>query len=102
MDPAFELDNLSFKTRLIVMNDPLMVADFKAQFSDVLNKVRRGEEVVLGYGRKREKIAVLVPYEKYRRAMGKNTERKLGTLAGQGEVIFAENFKLSDTEFLNS
>ena len=84
------------------MNDTLMVADFKAQFSDVLNKVRRGEEVVLGYGRKREKIAVLVPYEKYRRALGKGTGRKLGTLAGRGEVIFADDFKLSDAEFLDS
>jgi len=40
-----------------------MVADFKAQFSDVLDRVRSGEEVVVGFGRKREKIALLVPYD---------------------------------------
>lgn len=84
------------------MNDTLLVADFKAQFSDVLVKVRRGEEIVLEYGRKREKIAVLVPYEKYRRTLGKGIERKLGTLASQGEVIFADDFKLNDEEFLRS
>ncbi len=84
------------------MNDTLMVADFKAQFSDVLDKVRRGEEVVLGYGRKREKIAVLVPYEKYRRVMGSGTKRQAGRLAGKGEVIFMDDFKMSDEEFLKS
>ncbi|MFO1472035.1 MAG: type II toxin-antitoxin system prevent-host-death family antitoxin [Turneriella sp.] len=84
------------------MNDPLMVADFKAQFSDVLNKVRRGEEVVLGYGRKREKIAVLVPYEKYRRAMGKNTETQTGYASGSGRSNFAGKFQAQRYEFLNS
>jgi len=79
----------------------LMVADFKAQFSDVLDRVRSGEEVVLGFGRKREKIAVLVPYDKYRKAMAKGKNRRSGSLAGRGEVIFTENFKFTTEEFLN-
>ncbi len=84
------------------MEDLLMVADFKAQFSDVLDKVRQGEEVVLGYGRKKEKIAVLVPYEKYRRAMAGTAKRRAGSLAGKGKVIFQDDFKITDDELLHS
>jgi prevent-host-death family protein len=82
------------------MDTMLMVADFKADFSEVLHKVRNGEEVVLGYGRNREKIAVLVPYEKYRRLTAPKVKRKAGTLAGKGEFIFGPNFKMTDEELL--
>lgn len=82
------------------MDSLMMVADFKAQFSDVLGKVRNGEEVFLGYGRRREKIAVLVPYEKYRRLTKANVKRQAGTLAGKGEVVFGKDFKMTDEEFL--
>ncbi|MFO1481674.1 MAG: type II toxin-antitoxin system Phd/YefM family antitoxin [Turneriella sp.] len=84
------------------MDALLMVADFKAQFSDVLDKVRQGEEVVLGYGRKKEKIAVLVPYEKYRRTMAGATTRRAGSLAGKGKVIFQDDFKISDDDLLRA
>jgi antitoxin (DNA-binding transcriptional repressor) of toxin-antitoxin stability system len=80
----------------------MMVADFKSQFSDVLDKVRQGEEVVLGYGRRKVKIAVLVPYEKYRRTMAKGHGRRAGSLAGKGKVIFQDDFKISDQELLKS
>ena len=78
----------------------LMVADFKAQFSDVLGKVRNGEDVVLGYGRNREKVAVLVPYEKYRRLTSRKTKRQAGSLAGKCEVTFGKDFKMTDEELL--
>ncbi|AFM11513.1 type II toxin-antitoxin system Phd/YefM family antitoxin [Turneriella parva] len=84
------------------MQDALMVADFKARFSDVLAKVRNGEEVVLEYGRRHEKIAVLVPYEKYRRLTAGKTKRQAGTLAGKVEVFFGKDFKMTDQEFLDS
>lgn len=77
-----------------------MVADFKSQFSDVLAKVRNGEEVILEYGRRHEKIAVLVPYEKYRRLTSGNSKRQLGSLAKQVKVVFEKDFKLTDEEFL--
>jgi prevent-host-death family protein len=84
------------------MFETLMVADFKSHFSDVLGKVRNGEEVVLEYGRRHEKIAVLVPYEKYRRLVGRQQPRRLGVLEGKGEAIFAPDFKMSDDEFLKA
>lgn len=84
------------------MTEALMVADFKSHFSDVLGKVRNGEEVVLEYGRRHEKIAVLVPYEKYRRLVGRQQPRRLGVLEGKGEAIFAPDFKMSDDELLKA
>ena len=67
-----------------------------------LGKVRNGEEVVLEYGRRHEKIAVLVPYEKYRRLVGRQQPRRLGVLEGKGEAIFAPDFKMSDDELLKA
>ena len=84
------------------MLEALMVADFKSHFYDVLGKVRNGEEVVLEYGRRHEKIAVLVPYEKYRRLVGRQQPRRLGVLEGKGEAIFAPDFKMSDDELLKA
>jgi prevent-host-death family protein len=98
----FLFDIMSFYLYHCGMIDALMVADFKSQFSDVLGKVRNGEEVVLEYGRRHEKIAVLVPYEKYRRLVGRQKPRRLGVLAGKGEVVFAPGFKMSDDAFLNA
>jgi prevent-host-death family protein len=81
------------------METALQVADFKANFSAVLDRVRDGDEIVLSYGRKKEKVAVLVPYEKYRKKRDKKFKRKAGTLEGKGEVIFMPDFKITDEEF---
>jgi len=45
----------------------LAVGEFKTHFSEVLDEVKNGEEFVVCYGRKKEKVAVLVPYEKYQK-----------------------------------
>ncbi|MCB1147140.1 MAG: type II toxin-antitoxin system Phd/YefM family antitoxin [Leptospiraceae bacterium] len=82
------------------MSEIFVVADFKANFSEVLHKVRQGEDVILGYGRKKEKIAVLVPYEKYRKAIAPAKPRTLGALQKRGRVVFEDNFKMTDLEFL--
>lgn len=41
------------------------VGELKPNFSDILHDVRGGEEVVISYGRRKEKVAVIVPYKKY-------------------------------------
>jgi prevent-host-death family protein len=41
------------------------VGQLKPNFSDILNDVRAGEEILISYGRKKEKVAVIVPYNKY-------------------------------------
>jgi antitoxin (DNA-binding transcriptional repressor) of toxin-antitoxin stability system len=74
----------------------MTVGCFKAHFSEVLNLVQHGEDVVISYGKKKEKIAVLVPFERY---AGK-PERTLGLLAGKGSFSVHEDFKVSDDELL--
>ncbi len=76
----------------------LQVADLKANFSEILEDVKKGEEITISFGRKKEKIAVIVPYSKYKKSMN----RKLGILEGKASYEIPENFKFTDEEFLRS
>lgn len=76
----------------------MQVAELKARFSAVLEEVKKGEEITVSYGRKKENIAVLVPYKKYR----EKAKRKLGIYKGKASVVFKDNFKMTDEEFLGS
>ena len=76
----------------------LTVGELKAKFSEVLAQVRDGEKIIISFGRKREKVAVLVPYLQYRA----KPERKLGLLEGRGRCVIHRDFKLSDEEILTS
>ncbi len=75
----------------------LTIGEFKAQFSDVLTAVQAGESVIVCYGRKKRRVAALVPYAQFAAGSGK---RALGLLKGKGGFTLAENFALSDDEFL--
>ncbi len=76
----------------------LTIGELKARFSEVLGRLRQGQEIVISYGKKREKVAVLIPYSHY----STKPERKLGLLKGQGHCVIHEDFKLSDEEMLTS
>ncbi len=78
--------------------ETLKVGELKTNFSTVLKKVRAGKEIIISFGKKDEKIAVLVPYAKYRN----NTPRPLGILKGKAKVIIKEDFQMTDEEFLSS
>ena len=75
----------------------MTVGHFKAHFSQVLDIVQHGEDVVISYGKKKEKIAVLVPYDRYE---GK-PQRILGLLADKATFSTAADFKVSDDELLS-
>jgi len=77
----------------------MTVGALKRNFSSALEAVRRGESIVVEYGRTHEEVAVLVPFREYG-ATG--SERPLGLLAKQGSVRFAADFSLSDEELLES
>jgi len=83
---------------IILIIKTLQVADLKANFSEILEDVKRGEEITISYGRKKEKIALIVPYSKYK----KNMNRRLGILEGEAGYEISENFKFTDEEFLQS
>lgn len=75
----------------------MTVSQFKSHFSEVLDLVQNGEDIVISYGKKKEKIAVLVPFANY---AGK-PQRTLGLLAGKASFAMADDFKISDDELLS-
>lgn len=75
----------------------LAVGDFKTHFSEVLDEVKHGEEFVVCYGRKKEKVAVLIPFEKYWKK-----QVTLGVLEGVATYRIHDDFDMTDEEFLGS
>ena len=73
----------------------LKIGELKANFSEVLELVRKGEKIIISYGKKGEKVGIIIPYEEYKK------ERKLGILKDRGKLEF-KDFKMTDEEFLNS
>lgn len=76
----------------------MTVGELKARFSEVIDLVQKGEDVVISYGKKKEKIAVLIPFSQYER----KPARTLGLLQGKASFEIAEDFKITDQELLSS
>lgn len=72
----------------------MAVGELKARFSEVVEAVKNGEEVVISYGKKKQNIAVLVPYETYKH----RNSIKLGSLAKTVKVRFEADFEMSEEE----
>jgi len=75
----------------------LPVGELKAQFSEVLEKVRQGEKFGILYGKKKKPIAMIVPFSE----VEEKKERKLGILEGKFQVKFANDFKMTEEELLD-
>ena len=75
----------------------LNVGELKANFSQVLEDVKKGEKIAISFGKKKEKLAVIVPYQTYARKT-----RKLGLCEKKATYKIHKNFKLSEEELLNS
>ncbi|GAB3641740.1 hypothetical protein GCM10027423_23760 [Spirosoma arcticum] len=73
----------------------MTVGDLKSHFSEVLERIKAGEEIAVTFGKKKEIVAYLIP-----RSARQPAKRKLGLLAGTGKVTFAPDFKLTEDEFL--
>jgi len=76
----------------------MAVGELKARFSEVLEEVRRGHSVAVGFGKQKKKVAVLIPYEEYQ----KTTKRRLGVMESRGTYRVRKDFKMSDEELLSS
>ena len=74
------------------------IGELKTGFSEILKKIRSGEEIVISYGKKREKVAVLVPYSAY----ASTPERSLGLLKDRAGCIIHGDFEISEEEMLTS
>jgi antitoxin (DNA-binding transcriptional repressor) of toxin-antitoxin stability system len=75
----------------------LSLAEAKARFSAVLKDVGLGNEVAITYGRKKETIAVIIPYKAWK----KSKKRQLGSLEGKVTVKFSKDFSIGDEELVN-
>ena len=73
------------------------VADFKARFSDLLNKVRGGERIAIQFGRRKETVAILVPAG----AGNEFPNRTLGILRGKSSFKLRADFKMTDETLLD-
>ena len=58
----------------------IQAAKLKHELSSVLESVRNGDEFVVEFGRKHEKVAVILPYSEYKR----DVEREFGVLQNKG------------------
>ena len=76
----------------------LTIGELKTGFSEVLKKVRNGQKIVISYGKKREKVAVIVPYSDYI----ETPERRLGLLEKRAECIIHDDFEIDEQELLGS
>lgn len=76
----------------------LTVGEFKAKFSEVLQKVLQGESIGITYGKNKKKVAALVPYNK----MPQGNRIKLGLLKGKASFKIKKGFKMTVEEFLRS
>jgi len=74
----------------------LPVGELKAQFSEVLEKVKQGESYGILYGRQKKPVAMIVPYadEKTKKA------RKIGLYDGKVTIRISEDFEISEEDLL--
>lgn len=71
------------------------VGDFKTHFSEIIERVRAGEEIIISYGKKKENVAVLIPYAAY-----KTKKIRLGLLQDKSLKVH-DDFKMTEEELLN-
>ena len=77
--------------------ETLKVGELKSKFSNILQRVQAGEEIVISFGKKDKKIAVLVPYDKYI----SNSPRSLGILKGKARCTMKDDFQITDEELFS-
>ena len=73
----------------------LQVGELKTHFSEVLDDVKSGEEIIITYGKKKENIAVIIPYTSYK----KKNKIDIGLLEGKKYKI-NDDFAMSEEELL--
>ena len=81
---------------MVIFMKTLAVGKFKANFSEVLEKVMRGEKVGILYGRAKKPVAMLVPYSEEQKI-----EREIGMLDGKVTIKFKDDFEITAEELCN-
>jgi len=73
----------------------MSVGEFKTHFSEVIEQVKAGEKIEVTFGKKKEVVGYFSLKEQ-----GTKPKRTLGILDGKASVVFHEDFKMTDEEFL--
>lgn len=76
----------------------MAVGDLKSHFSAVLEEVKRGHPVAIGYGKRKTKVAVIIPFGQY----GKAVPRRLGVMENRATYAVRGDFKISDEDLVPS
>lgn len=71
------------------------IGELTTNFSEILKRVKAGEEVAIAFGHKKEIVAFLVP-----RTSVNIQKRPLGLLEGKAKATFSHDFKITEEEFL--
>lgn len=75
----------------------LPVGEFKANLSEVLEKVQQGESFGITYGKNKKLVAEINPPK----TKTSKKKRKLGIWKGKVKYVFEDNFKMTDEELLD-
>ena len=74
----------------------LPVGELKTKFSKVISDVKSGEKIIVTYGKKKESIAVIVPYAEYI----KKNKINLGMLKSK-KIKIHDDFKMTENDLLS-
>jgi len=74
----------------------LPVGELKSNFSKIIQDIKKGEEITISFGKKKEKIAVIIPYSQY---IPKN-KRTLGILEKKASFKINKDFSITDEDLL--
>ena len=77
----------------------MTTADFKANFSSVVDELKHGNKVVITYGRKKEPLATIIPQSQLEKP---NHSVKLGDLKSKGWTYALKDFEMTEEELINS
>ena len=75
----------------------LQVGEFKANFSEVLERVQQGESFGITYGKSKKLVAEINPPRKQK----PKKKRKIGVLDGKMEIVFADDFKMTEEDLID-
>ncbi len=76
----------------------MTIGELKTHFSEVLEQVKQGETVVICYGKQKNKVAAIIPYDQLASAK----ERPLGLLQRKSSFILHDDFAIDDDELLGA
>jgi hypothetical protein len=74
----------------------ITVGEFKSRMAFFIERILKGEEFIVSYGRKKNKIFKVSPIKEE-----KPFKRKLGVLEGKATATFSEDWEMSEEELLD-